>query len=94
MLNAEFMLDMLQVYSGLGKTIHVSEITVTSYDGTPEMLEAQAQMTEALFKLWFSVENKRGEYRFYRLVEPGGWVCFRQPRKPQLERRLLRRRAV
>lgn len=67
-MNAEYMLKMLEVYSGLGRTIHVSEITIPSYDGSPELLEAQAVMAETLYKLWFSVE-KIGSIVWWNLVD-------------------------
>lgn len=57
MLKAEHILDMLNIYSDLADSIHVSEITVPSYDSTPEKLEVQANITENLYRLWFSVKN-------------------------------------
>jgi endo-1,4-beta-xylanase len=56
-MNAEYMLRMMDTYSQLDRDIHVSEITVPSYDGTPEMLEAQERITVALYKLWFSMKK-------------------------------------
>lgn len=56
-LNARYNLYMLSIYERLNRDIHVSEITVPSYESTPELLEAQAAVVENLYRLWFSVKN-------------------------------------
>lgn len=78
MLNAEYMLRMLMVYSQLNHTIHVSEVTVPSYDGAPEFLEAQAKMVESLYKLWFSME-KVGSIVWWNLIDG---YAFIDPKNP------------
>lgn len=57
MLQAEHIMDMLDTYSGLCDSLHISEITVPSYDSTPEKLEVQARIVENLYRLWFSTRN-------------------------------------
>lgn len=56
-LTAEHMIKMIDTYSALGKDIHISEITIPSYDGRDEYLELQNIITENLYKLWFSMEK-------------------------------------
>ena len=57
MLQAEHIMDMLNTYSDLCDSLHISEITVPSYDSTPEKLEVQARIVENLYRLWFSTRN-------------------------------------
>ena len=57
MLQAEHILEMLNTYSDLVDSLHISEITIPSFDSTPEKLEVQARITENLYRLWFSVKN-------------------------------------
>lgn len=56
-LTAEYMMKMINTYSALGKDIHLSEITLPSYDGRETYLEMQNILTENLYKLWFSMEK-------------------------------------
>lgn len=56
-ITAEYMIKMINTYSTLGKDIHLSEITIPSYDGRDEYLELQNIITENMYKLWFSMEN-------------------------------------
>lgn len=56
-LNARYMMYMLSVYERLNRDIHVSEITVPSYESTEELLEAQARMTENLYRIWFGMKK-------------------------------------
>jgi len=53
-LNAANLLACQSFYAGFGKPIHISEISVPSYNEPGEAEEIQARMTEALFKIWFS----------------------------------------
>lgn len=57
MLSAEHIMNMLGVYSGLCGCLHISEITIPSYDKTPEKLEVQAKIVENLYRIWFSTES-------------------------------------
>ncbi len=56
-LNAEHILEVLDVYSEFGKDLHISEITIPSYDYGVENLELQAKITENLYRIWFSSKN-------------------------------------
>ncbi len=51
-LDINHMYNMLEVYGKLGP-VHVSEVTVPSYDGG-EYLEMQAKIVENYYKIWFS----------------------------------------
>ncbi len=54
MIDAHHMLEMLDTYAQLGTQLHISEITVPSYDCSESKLELQAKMVENLYRLWFS----------------------------------------
>ncbi len=54
MIDAHHMLAMLDTYAQLGTDLHISEITVPSYDCSESMLDMQAKMVENLYRLWFS----------------------------------------
>lgn len=54
MIDAHHMLDMLDTYAQLGTELHISEITIPSYDCSESMLDMQAKMVENLYRLWFS----------------------------------------
>lgn len=57
MLNAYHILEMLSIYSNLADSLHISEITVPSYDSTDEKLDVQAKIVENLYRLWFSIKS-------------------------------------
>ena len=57
MLRAEHFFEMLSLYSALNKDLHISEITVPSYDKTEEKLEVQAKIVENFYRIWFSTKN-------------------------------------
>ena len=46
--------DVLDTYAYLGKPIHISELTIPAYSGSPEDEEIQAQIIRALYSIWFS----------------------------------------
>lgn len=46
--------DCLDYYGRFGRPIHVSEITVPAYADRENSLEEQAEITEFLYRLWFS----------------------------------------
>lgn len=54
MLDARHMNEMLNTYATLGKALHISEITVPSYNCSASMLDMQAKVTENLYRLWFA----------------------------------------
>lgn len=56
-LNAENLLACQSFYAGFGKPIHISEISVPSYNDPGEGEDVQARLTENLFKIWFSGER-------------------------------------
>ena len=55
-LDSAHMLDMINMYSSLGTKIHLSEITIASYDGREDYLQMQKTLVENLYKVWFSCE--------------------------------------
>ncbi|MGN0173306.1 MAG: endo-1,4-beta-xylanase [Acutalibacteraceae bacterium] len=55
-LSVEHMIKMINTYATLGTDIHISEITIPSYDGRDTYLELQNLITENMYKLWFSLE--------------------------------------
>ncbi len=56
-LNAEHIMEAIDVYSEFGKDLHISEITIPSYNYETENLEVQAKIVENLYKIWFSSKN-------------------------------------
>jgi ABC-type transporter Mla MlaB component len=54
MLDARHMNEMLNTYSTLGKALHISEITVPSYNSSASMLDLQTKVVENLYRLWFA----------------------------------------
>jgi GH35 family endo-1,4-beta-xylanase len=58
-LNAENLLACQSFYATFGKDIHISEISIPSYNEPGKGEEIQARMTENLFKIWFSGEQNR-----------------------------------
>jgi GH35 family endo-1,4-beta-xylanase len=59
-LNAEVMLDVMELFNSYGYPMHLSEITVPSYAGKlPENEEIQAYLVETLYKIWFATEHMK-----------------------------------
>ena len=59
-LDAQNMIDILEIYNNYKLPIHISEITIPSYwteDNSNE--ELQAELTEILYKTWFATENMK-----------------------------------
>lgn len=50
-------MNMINCYSQLGTAVHMSEVTIPSYDGREKYLELQNMIAENMYKLWFSMEN-------------------------------------
>ena len=53
-LDAENLIACQRFYAGLGRAIHVSEVTVPCYGGGERNEELQARLVEALYRIWFS----------------------------------------
>ena len=59
-LNAVNMVEILDIYNGYNKPMHISEITIPSYTGRlPENEAIQAELTETLYRTWFATENMK-----------------------------------
>jgi len=52
--------DLMDYYAHFGRPLHVSEITVPAYANREGSLEEQAEITELLYRLWFSHEAMEG----------------------------------
>jgi GH35 family endo-1,4-beta-xylanase len=50
-------LDVLERYGDFKLPIHISEVSIPSYSNASEDEELQAQLTERLFRLWFSSKH-------------------------------------
>ena len=50
-------LDVLERYGDFGLPIHISEINIPSWSNDPEDEALQAELTERLYRLWFSQKN-------------------------------------
>lgn len=46
--------DFLDTYAKLGKPLHISEVTIASYNGDAEDMDIQAEIAENMYKVWFS----------------------------------------
>ena len=80
MLNAYHILEMLSIYSNLADSLHISEITVPSYDSTDEKLDVQAKIVENLYRLWFSIKSVKSVV-WWNLVDG---YAFVNPLNPTL----------
>lgn len=59
-LNAEYMLEVLDIFDAYNFPMHISEITIPSYAGRiPQNEEIQAEITEILYKTWFATRNMK-----------------------------------
>lgn len=59
-LNAEYMMDILDIFDAYNFPMHISEITIPSYSGRiPQNEEIQAELVEALYKTWFATKNMK-----------------------------------
>ena len=54
------MLETLDAYETFDLPVHISEITLTAPDNSPEGLEAQADVARKLYRLWFSHPSVEG----------------------------------
>ncbi len=59
-LNAEYMLEILDIFDAYNFPMHISEITIPSYSGRiPQNEEIQAEITELLYTTWFATRNMK-----------------------------------
>lgn len=59
-LNAENMLDILDIFDAYNLPMHISEITVPGYSGRISQNEdIQAELVEILYKTWFATRNMK-----------------------------------
>lgn len=59
-LNAESMLNILDIYDSYNIPMHISEITIPSYSGAiPQNEEIQAEIAENLYTTWFATKNMK-----------------------------------
>lgn len=57
LLNPGSLFDVMDTYGRFQRPLHISEVTIPAYGLTDESKEVQAQLTEWLYKLWFSHPN-------------------------------------
>ena len=59
-LNAEYMLEILDIFDEYNLPMHISEITIPSYRGKiPQNEEIQAEIVETLYTTWFATRNMK-----------------------------------
>ncbi len=58
-LNAESMVEILDIYDSYGYPMHISEITIPGSGQLPENEEIQAYLVEKLYKTWFATRNMK-----------------------------------
>lgn len=59
-LNAEYMTDILDIFDAYGYPMHISEITIPSYNGRiGQNEELQAEIAEILYTTWFATRNMK-----------------------------------
>ena len=59
-LNAEYMLEILDIFDEYNLPMHISEITIPSYRGKiPQNEEIQAEIAELLYTTWFATRNMK-----------------------------------
>jgi GH35 family endo-1,4-beta-xylanase len=54
LLNPACLFDVMDTYGKFNRPLHISEVTIPAYGLTDENKEIQAQLTEWLYKIWFS----------------------------------------
>lgn len=55
--NPEKLYGIMDVYAGLGRPIHITEVTIPSYSWNTDDEEIQAKIIENLYSIWFSHPN-------------------------------------
>lgn len=59
-LNAEFMIEILDIFDAYNFPMHISEITIPSYNGkVPQNEAVQAELVEILYTTWFATRNMK-----------------------------------
>lgn len=58
--NPECLFNAMDIYGSFGLPLHVSEVTVPAYGGTAENMQLQAEITELLYRIWFSHPQMEG----------------------------------
>ena len=58
-LDAEAMLEILDIFNAYGLPMHISEITIPGSGQKEENEEVQAYLVETLYKTWFATENMK-----------------------------------
>lgn len=59
-LNAEYMMEVLDIFDAYDFPMHISEITIPSYCGRiPQNEEIQAELVELLYSTWFATRNMK-----------------------------------
>lgn len=59
-LNAQYMLEVLDIFDGYDLPMHISEITIPSYGGRiAENEELQAEITKIWYETWFATRNMK-----------------------------------
>lgn len=59
-LNAKYMLEILDIFDAYDFPMHISEITIPSYNGKVPQNEAiQAELVELLYTTWFATKNMK-----------------------------------
>jgi GH35 family endo-1,4-beta-xylanase len=58
-LDAEAMVEILDIFNAYGLPMHISEITIPGSGQNPENEEVQAYLVEALYKTWFATEQMK-----------------------------------
>ena len=58
-LNAESMIEILNIFNAYGYPMHISEITIPGSGQKKENEEVQAYLVETLYKTWFATENMK-----------------------------------
>ena len=59
-LDAEYMMEVLDIFDSYDLPMHISEITIPSYSGKiPQNEEIQAEIVETLYTTWFATKNMK-----------------------------------
>ena len=59
-LNSDYMLEILDIFDAYNLPMHISEITIPSYNGKiPENEAIQAEIVELLYTTWFATRNMK-----------------------------------
>lgn len=59
-LNADYMIEILDIFDAYDFPMHISEITIPSYSGkVPENEKIQAEIIELLYTTWFATKNMK-----------------------------------